>query len=359
MLRTKRKIVISLHGIRTRGSWQKDLSPLITEQGWIYYPLDYGWFSLLGFVPAIVRGRKVEWFRQRYNEVQSRYPDVIPSIVAHSFGTWILCKAIKKHAHLRFDKIILCGSIAPCAFDWRRAHQRNQFTAVRNDVAKCDFWARNSKWFAWGTGDSGFRGFDQKEPFVEEHEYEEYGHSCAFGYEHYLGEWVPFLGRILPFADGQTPADSEEPVSPYDAARWSAITYFKQYIFRVADAFQRNEVFDDTGEVRHKDQLVVLVPATPGEASPIAAGQYYKEKQLRKVIVGRSTPRTAYIGRDGFLYDIPTTINSLLALDHRTDEELVDAVREFRSTLEKLINHPRSDVKHVVKVVSLDQNHNP
>jgi hypothetical protein len=352
MLRTKRKIVISLHGIRTRGLWQKDLSPLISEQGWIYYPLDYGWFSVLFFVPGFLRSRKIEWFRDRYREIRNRYPDVIPSIIAHSFGTWIVCKAIAKYEHLRFDKIILAGSVAPNDFDWKNVLARSQATSVRNDRGKKDIWARFSKWFAWGTGSSGFSGFSQQHDVLMERVYPEYDHSSAFGYDHYLGEWIPFLARAVPFVNGEIPAESEEPVSPYDAARWSAITYFKQYICRLAGAFTRGEVFtdDSSGPVETKGRLVVLVPKTPGDASEVATNRYYAQNGFRRVSFGNPARRTAQLGRDSIVYDIPTTINTLLCLDHRTDAELVDAVDEFAETLQERIDDPASEVRGVVEI---------
>ena len=353
MLRTKRKVVISLHGIRTRGLWQKELSPLLTEQGWIYYPLDFGWYSVLFFIPRIFRKSKIEWFRQQYREVRNRYPDVIPSIIAHSLGSWILCKAIEKYTHLRFDKIILCGSIVPRRFDWEAVYARNQVTAVHNEVGKKDVWARFSKFFAWGTGDSGFIGFTQQAPFLLNQAYPHYDHGSAFGYDHYLGEWVPFLRQPVPFSDGNVPWDFEEPISPYDAARWSAVTYFKQYVCRLADAFQRGEVFQDSSEspISNTGRLVVVVPRTPGEASPVATGRYYQTNDFRRIFFGRPTQRTGHIDKDGTVYDIPTTIHSLLSLDHRTNEELVDAVNEFVVTLQNRIDEPASDVRGIVTVV--------
>jgi hypothetical protein len=356
MLRTKRKVIISLHGIRTRGTWQKDLTPIITEQGWIHYPLDYGSFSLARFIPSVVRQKKIEWFREQYNEVHRRYPDVIPSIIAHSFGTWILCKALAKYRNLRFDKIILCGSIAARTFNWSESYARNQFTAVRNDIAKRDFWARHSKRFAWGTGDAGYAGFAQDADYLMQPEYTDYTHSSIFGDDHYLGEWIPFLGSIRPFGDGSIPADSEEPVSPYDAARWSAITYMKQYVCRVTEAFSRGEIFDDGGKaVPNSNRLRVLIPRKPGGASMNATRQYYKDHRLRAVLVGAVAPRTAHMDETGVLYDIPTTVHSLLSLDHRTDEELVDAVAEFGRTLQKRLNHPDSDANSIVEIVAMPE----
>jgi hypothetical protein len=351
-LRTKRKIIISLHGIRTRGKWQKDLSPLLTEQGWIYYPLDYGWYSVLFFIPSVFRGKRIEWFRRGYQEIRSRYPDVVPSIVAHSFGSWIVCKAIEKYEHLKFDKIILTGSIVSSEFDWSNVRERNQVTAVRNDVGKRDFWARFSRFFAWGTGCSGYSGFSHKSEFLTDKVYPYYDHGSAFGYDHYLGEWVPFLAQPRAFADGTVPWEFEEPISPYDAARWSAITYFAQYVSRVAEAIQRREVYVDgerepTPGVAH---FVVIVPRFPGQASSVATHLYYSEKKCRRVNFGSLSPRTGHLGEDNKIYDIPTTIHSLLDLDHRTDEELVDAVNEFAAMLQRKIDDPSSSVRGMITI---------
>lgn len=352
-LRTKRKIVISLHGIRTRGTWQKDLSPIITEEGWIYYPLDYGRFSIYSYLIPFVRNRKVEWFRERYNEVTARYPGVTPSIIAHSFGTYILCKAIQKYSSLKFDKIILCGSVAPRDFDWRTVYSRNQVTAVKNDGGSNDLPAKLSRFFARGTGDAGFSGFDQKEDFIDDTIFNEFDHGSVFAYDHYLNEWIPFIDQIKPFSNGKVPSEFEEPISPYDAARWSAITYFHQYVKRVSEGILRDEIYTPDGSDLGIDvkMLVVLIPKTPGDASGAAAEGYYKTKGFRTVVVGNKVAkRTSQLGPDSFLYDIPTTINTLSFLDHRADDELVDAVTEFTRTLQKLISAPSSQVKQWIVI---------
>lgn len=354
MLRTKRKVIVSLHGIRTRGAWQKDLSPLISEQGWIYYPLDYGWFSLIFFIPGFFRKRKIEWFRDRYNEIKNRYPDVIPSIVAHSFGTWILCKAIWKYKNLRFDKIILVGSIVPDNFDWQRLYDRNQLTTVLNDSGRKDIWARFTKFIAWGTGSSGFAGFEQENDWLKDQDNPEYDHFSAFGYDHY-SDWIEFLSKRLPFKDGDIPWSSEEPVSPYDAARWSAISFFKQYIHGLANALVRKEEVNDRSghPVAVKPAIVVLIPKTPGGASQVAADRYYAKNSLIPVFFVGPTKRSAHLGPDGKIYDIPSTLNTLLSLDHRTDSELIDAVNEFAKTLDLRINDADSEVKGMVEIVRI------
>lgn len=351
-------MIVSLHGIRTRGTWQKELSPAISEEGWIYYPLDYGWFSLFFFIPSWFRAKKIEWFRKRYNEIRLRYPDVIPSIIAHSFGTWILCHAMRKYQNIKFDKIILCGCIVKSKFPWKMLHERDQFTTIKNDCGQKDCWAQFSGLFAWGTGNGGWKGFEVTESFMKNDFYSEFSHSSFFGLDHYQGEWIPFLNKHVAFSSGEFPWTHEEPVSPYDAARWSAITYYHQFIKRIARAFQNNQIVQKGSRlpITFSGRMTIIVPKTPGEASQIFLPVFFSRQGFQPIEIGpEGDRRTAHMNEEGTIFDIPSTINSLVQLDHRTDLELTDAVLEFRRTLERLIESPESDVKRIVNIVSLEE----
>ena len=55
----RKKVLISLHGIRTRGEWQKELCPLVSEKSWKYYPLDYGYFSAAQLATGLCHNKKI------------------------------------------------------------------------------------------------------------------------------------------------------------------------------------------------------------------------------------------------------------------------------------------------------------
>jgi hypothetical protein len=46
----KRPVVISIHGISTRGALQKELTQELNAAGFIHVPLDYGFFSAMRLV---------------------------------------------------------------------------------------------------------------------------------------------------------------------------------------------------------------------------------------------------------------------------------------------------------------------
>lgn len=66
---------------------------------------------------------------------------------------------MQKYPDMRFDKIILCGSILPIDFDWSTLFDRDQVNFVRNEYGLRDFWASGVGSFIRDTGASGKKGF--------------------------------------------------------------------------------------------------------------------------------------------------------------------------------------------------------
>ena len=56
-----------------------------------------------------------------------------PSVIAHSFATYLLGNALLHYPYLRFNRVLLCGSILPPSFPWDAIIDRGQVQAVRNE----------------------------------------------------------------------------------------------------------------------------------------------------------------------------------------------------------------------------------
>jgi hypothetical protein len=164
------KVIAPLHGIRTTANWHRTLSDALQSvPGWQcdlerWY---YGRFSLLRFLLPWQRSSRVKWFRETYNALtRDRTFDLgetnLPSIVAHSFGIYILGYALVRFPNIKFDRIILCGSILPKDFPWNELLERGQVNAVRNEYGTNDNWSDVARWFVKGTGASGKTGFERK-----------------------------------------------------------------------------------------------------------------------------------------------------------------------------------------------------
>ena len=349
MLRHKRKAVISLHGINTDGAWQKNIASTISQLGWVYYPLHYGNFHPLRFCMAHQRNAKVEWFRKEFKIIQDQISPIKPSVIAHSFGTYIVTKALEKYDFIRLDKLILCGSIAPVEYDWQKLFDNKQITKTRNDSGGEDCWAGIVNKFARGTGPSGKNGFSQKHDRLVDINHGKLKHSDYLASDFCEAHWVPILEESVPYI-GETipPSVEEEGIGPIEAARWSALTYYKQFILRALTGLPQNvfpakgsdipkKCLNENGSIK-ADGVTIVMPDTPNDAKESAIESFSATLGLQNVTIGASPRTIKYATTDGWLYDIPTIVNSLLLLDHRQNDELRPAVFEFHQSLGKHIN---------------------
>lgn len=117
-------VVITVHGIRTFGHWQLRLERLLRARD----PevevrhLDYGWFSSLAYILPFTRWLAVRRVRRLIAFELSEARGARVDIVAHSFGTYLVGKALvslaKSAAAFRVHTVILCGSVLSPWFDW-------------------------------------------------------------------------------------------------------------------------------------------------------------------------------------------------------------------------------------------------
>lgn len=194
----EKPIVISLHGIRTRANWQKELSSALSHHGFVYEPLDYGFFRAIQLVLPFVRDRKKKWFLDRYTAVTQGHHDP-PSVIAHSFGTYLVARTLQKYTEIKFDRIIFCGSIVAVAYPWSEIINGNRATRVLNDYGGKDYWARAAEWVVNDAGPSGAKGFQDNAGGRVMNRYRpEFRHSDFFYQKNYEDTWVPFLSGTDP-----------------------------------------------------------------------------------------------------------------------------------------------------------------
>jgi serine/threonine-protein kinase len=193
--------VVTLHGIRTHASWQRAFAEVGSRAGF-HCRLDrwnFGYFTIFQFLMPWSRQAKLNWFRGTYHDefgdrATSPLSDEHPSIVAHSFGTYILGNALLRYPYLRFNKVILCGSILPEEFPWEVLIDRGQVQAVRNEFGSRDFWSHVAPWMVPGTGRSGVTGFTSTHTRLHQERFD-FSHSEYFERGHMEERWLPFLRR--------------------------------------------------------------------------------------------------------------------------------------------------------------------
>jgi pimeloyl-ACP methyl ester carboxylesterase len=195
------KIVVTVHGIRTSGLWQKKITPYLAQHGLIPYHIDYGWFSALKFFFQPFRDRQLQNFREELRDLISRTQVRRVSVIAHSFGTWLVMAALEsENGDLRYDRIVLTGSILPRDYDWKMVLDRKWVMAVCNVRARSD-WVVGlasfvSRWLHFVSrlraGDSGRSQFDQIMPSLLDDELIG-GHSIAHNVTKFE-KWARFIG---------------------------------------------------------------------------------------------------------------------------------------------------------------------
>lgn len=225
-MKTRSKVVFLLHGIRTQARWQNAFVDVAQNANW-KCPLSewfFGRFSIFQFFSPWSREAKVRWFRKTYNkevELEQLESDSgeYPSIIAHSFGTYILGNALLKYDYLRFDKVILCGSILPRDFPWDDLIKRGQVQAVRNEYGVKDIWAGWVSLFISHTDASGTEGFTCEHERFEQQKFE-YDHSEYFDKGHMKDKWIKFLDKKLPHFPFQK-GDVKRPTPKYPFVMYS------------------------------------------------------------------------------------------------------------------------------------------
>lgn len=188
-----KKAVITLHGIRTRGEWQKRLVPILAKNDMVPYPLDYGHFTALDLLSGRAREKKLYWLREQIDIIRQDSGDPNPSVVAHSFGTYLIGKLIRDNPSQYFDRVILAGSILPENFPWQKLLASGQVQWVLNEFGGLDVWPKVASRLIKDAGKAGSVGFTDKSPFLVQRCYQGFGHSSFFSWGHFETQWLPTL----------------------------------------------------------------------------------------------------------------------------------------------------------------------
>ena len=191
---------MSVHGIRTHAEWQNTLAEILNAEGILFKNRRFGYYPITSFVRPARNQAEVDEFFGWYGDVVERHPNVDlddptkrPSVIAHSFGTFIIGYAMLKYREIRFDKVILCGSILPRDFDWHELFVREQVGRVRNECGGQDAWVMLAPLLVRGTGRSGRKGFLSLGTRCSNEPHKYHKHSDFFQAPHISGTWLPFL----------------------------------------------------------------------------------------------------------------------------------------------------------------------
>jgi pimeloyl-ACP methyl ester carboxylesterase len=195
----RKHIVLITHGIFSQGAWSEDLRKALEEKGLEAKALRYPTVYLLQFwmpeflnrfmVAGLTRERAMQHLLK---EILSYTADKYEiSVIAHSFGTWIIANILRRYPAIRFRRVALVGSIVPEDFPWNEIVGRNiDINCVLNNVGRKDMWPPSANMITWGYGPTGTFGFGKAHVIDK---YHDVGHSDLLNYDFARDYLAPFL----------------------------------------------------------------------------------------------------------------------------------------------------------------------
>ncbi|MDW9439254.1 MULTISPECIES: esterase/lipase family protein [Sinorhizobium] len=194
----QRHVVILVHGIRDFALWQETIGKTLERQGFTVEPTNYGRFNLLKFLAPVpyFRRKAIADVEHQIRIIRENHKDSPLSIIAHSFGTYVIARILQERFDLSFHRVIFCGSVLPFRFPFEQFQQR--FTPpILNEVGTRDIWPAVAYSVTFGYGYAGSYGF--RRPLVKDRWHEGARHNYFLSKEFCQKYWTPFLknGKIV------------------------------------------------------------------------------------------------------------------------------------------------------------------
>jgi len=198
IVRNTREAILLIHGIRTQAEWTTQVREIFESSSrFQVIPTRYGFFDLIRFLLPIqrIRLKPVSRIETLARDTFSLDDVDSVSVIAHSFGTWIVAKILERSPDIKFRRIILCGSIIPDDFAWEKytaqyGDSTRESGYVVNDCGLRDLWPVLALSVTWGYGSSGRFGFGHSRVRDRFHAV---GHSGFFKDKFAARYWLPFL----------------------------------------------------------------------------------------------------------------------------------------------------------------------
>ncbi|MGR5126657.1 hypothetical protein [Photobacterium swingsii] len=162
--KTEKKIIFSVHGIRTLGHWQDKLEKSISEskQDFEVIKYKYNYFSAFQLLLPKYRGVVINRLAQELEDISEKFPDSRITIFSHSFGTYAIVKALEllpKSCELDIDNLILISSVLKSDYDLSVIKRRFNIKKIFNECGYNDNVLLVSHYLCIDMGMAGRSGF--------------------------------------------------------------------------------------------------------------------------------------------------------------------------------------------------------
>ena len=187
-------ILILVHGIRDFATpWYSRANRVFRDDEHVkVIGVKYGFFNAINFLAPFDWSQKpYQILVDAYDAAIKRYPNSRISIIAHSFGTFLVARLLEKHPTVKLHRVLFCGSVCKEAFDWQGVlpHIKG-VPAVFNECGTTDPWPAMAKALNGRYGAAGRHGFGGGDPTSS---YFEGGHSVFLEESHMRNVWRSFV----------------------------------------------------------------------------------------------------------------------------------------------------------------------
>lgn len=139
-------VVLLIHGIRTEADWQEMVVRKLEAPGIRAFPIKYGYFDAFKFLIPGFRNQPLVKVLKEIRLVRDRFPTAKLSIIAHSFGTYVVSQLLQENFDIRLHRTLFCGSVVKTNYPWEKVLRQVTEDQVVNECGKSDVWPVIGTW---------------------------------------------------------------------------------------------------------------------------------------------------------------------------------------------------------------------
>lgn len=136
------RLVVLVHGIRTFATWYHGVREELENAGFKVELVSYERFPLSHFLYPGNRFRDkiIEEVSGDLSAAMRLHSEMQTSVIAHSYGAYIVSRILAEKSDIIFDRIIFCGAVTPENFN--PSSYVNRFKGpIVNEIGNNDRWA--------------------------------------------------------------------------------------------------------------------------------------------------------------------------------------------------------------------------
>lgn len=201
---SRNHVVVLVHGIRDFALWQNTVSRSLEKHGFQVESTNYGRFNLLEFLLPLsyFRSQAISQVINQIRIIKQNNEGAKISVIAHSFGTFVIAQILMKEFDMKFHRVIFCGSVVNYDFPFEQ-FQGRFLRPIINEVGTRDIWPATAESVTTGYGSAGTYGFHR--PLVKDRWHNGAGHGYFLSAIFCEKFWVPLLAK------GELVSGAEEP----------------------------------------------------------------------------------------------------------------------------------------------------